>query len=301
MNSSSNKQALTVLALGGNALGSDISVGERLELRAAARAIAAQPNRNFVITHGNGPQIGLLAQCRIEGHEQGLDVLGAETEGLLGYLVEQELSNEFPLERRMATLLTRVEVDPDDPAFRSPDKPVGSWLDEDQMRTLAANHGWVFQQEGTRYRRVVPSPRPLRILQQDVIRSLVADEVTVICSGGGGVPVARTEAGRMEGVEAVIDKDYSSALLASELQADMLILATDIDGVYRNWRQSGQEKLDVLSPEDVAALDLSAGSMRPKVLAASEFVKATGNPAVIGALSELASLLDGQAGTLIRQ
>lgn len=301
MNTVNRKRELTVVALGGNALGKYAALGESPALRVAACALARRNDRRFVLTHGNGPQIGQLAQCDIEGREPGLDVLGAETEGLLGYLVEQELGNQFEAGHRLATVLTRVEVAPDDPAFKQPDKPVGNWLAEAQKQALAAEHDWTFSRQGNRYRRLVPSPRPVRILQQAVINSLVEDNVTVICAGGGGIPVIRNKAGKVEGVEAVIDKDLSSALLAIELQADLLVLATDVDGVYRHWQEPDQEKLRTLSVAAAAGLELPAGSMKPKVLAACQFVEATGNPAVIGALAELSALLDLQAGTRVQQ
>lgn len=295
-----------VVALGGNALlrrgETPTAEAQRRNLERAGAAIAAVArDHDLVITHGNGPQVGLL-MLQSTRPDQGprfpLDVVSAESVGMIGYLLETELSNRLP-GREVATLLTRVQVDPGDPAFDEPTKPIGPGCDRERADALAREHGWSFVQDGGRWRRVVPSPRPLRILELDTIRLLVRHGVLVVCAGGGGLPVIVTGDGRIVGVEAVVDKDRTTALLAEELDADALLLLTDVDAVVEGWGTAEARSIRRASPERLRALELDPGSMGPKVEAACAFVDATGRPAAIGALEDAAALLDGNAGTRV--
>jgi carbamate kinase len=296
-----------VAALGGNALlrrGEPLTAeSQRRNVRLAATALAPIAGAHqLVITHGNGPQVGLLAlQAAAAEREdaQPLDVLDAETEGMIGYLVEQELLNLLPAGRRCATLLTQIEVDADDPAFRHPTKPIGPEYGEAEARALAAARGWRVAADGARYRRVVPSPRPRRICEIAVIDLLVSEHVVVICAGGGGIPVVRRPDGSLVGVEAVIDKDLASGLLARELGAEALLVLTDVDGVYVGWRTPAARRIRRIAPAALRALAFDAGSMGPKVAAACDFVEATGGMAGIGRLQDAGAMLAREAGTII--
>jgi carbamate kinase len=295
-----------VVALGGNALlkrGEPLTeANQRANVRRAAEAVAPLcAHRNEVIvTHGNGPQIGLLALQSAAGPEasqQPLDVLSAETEGMLGYLIEQELRNALLSAREVASILSQIIVDPKDPAFANPTKPIGPIYAADEARRLSSERGWSIVRDGATWRRAVPSPRPLAILGIGVISLLASRGVVVICIGGGGIPVARAEDGRHYGVEAVIDKDHASALLARELDADCLLLLTDVDSVYLGWRTAGARSIAATGPNDLDATQFERGSMRPKVEASLEFVRRTGRRAAIGRLEDAAALLTGGAGT----
>ena len=293
-----SKKRPLVIALGGNALKAGANILDYPSLPLACQTMTDYTDGGLVVTHGNGPQIGTLA-ARNDTANWPLDVLGAETEGLLGYVLEHELGNQMDDEYRLVTLLTRTEVVKDDKDFNKPVKPVGPWVSQDEARELEQEHGWTFKEENGRYRRLVPSPRPRRTLQLEAIRCLIDDGYTVICAGGGGIPVIRDHKGNLNGLDAVIDKDLTSALLAAELDARMLVLATDVKGVFRDFHGNEGDIISRISPEAAAELALPAGSMGPKVRAASEFVKDTGAPAVIGALNDLRDLIDGKAGTLI--
>jgi carbamate kinase len=294
-----------VIALGGNAL---LRPGERPEasvqranVRAAAGAVAELARaHSVVVTHGNGPQIGWLAlQAEASAaHPDPLDVLGAESEALIGYLIEQELAPLLP-GRELATLLTQVEVDPADPAFRAPTKPIGPLHPEDRARALARARGWSVAAVPGGFRRVVPSPEPRRIRELGVIRRLVADGVTVICAGGGGIPVVTTAGGGLRGVEAVIDKDLTAALLAVALEADALLLLTDVPAVYDDWPEPARQPLRRMTPAALRARGFAPGSMGPKVEAACRFAETTGHPAAIGALADAARVLAGETGTRV--
>jgi len=295
-----------VIALGGNAL---LRRGEPLEadiqrtnVRRAARSIAAVARcHEVIVTHGNGPQVGLLAlqgEALSDIHPYPLDVLGAESEGMIGYLIEQELTNELP-GRDVVTLLTQVVVDRGDSAFRNPSKPVGPVYTEETARRLASERGWHTARDGDRWRRVVPSPEPRRILEIRAIRLLVEAGALVICTGGGGIPVAVGEGGVIRGVEAVIDKDLSAALLASALRADVLLMLTDVPAVQLEWGTPRARPLRHATPAELRRMRFAAGSMGPKVEGACRFVDATGGVAVIGALEDAAAMLDRQAGTVI--
>lgn len=297
-----------VVALGGNALlrrGEPMTAEvQRENVRVAARALAPVAEGNeLVISHGNGPQVGLLAlqAASYQGVEPyPLDVLGAQTEGMIGYLIEQELGNLLPPERPFATILTMVEVDPADPAFDDPTKFVGPVYDEAEANRIAAAKGWTFRPDGPAWRRVVASPEPRRIFEIRPIRWLLERGVVVICAGGGGVPTKFERIGEDEflvGVEAVIDKDLASGLLARELDADLFVMATDVEGVYADWGTPGQRLVERVTPDELRAQDFAAGSMGPKVDAAIRFVEQTGRRAAIGALRDIEGIVAGSAGT----
>jgi len=295
------------VALGGNALlrrGEPLTAdNQRHNIRIAAEALAPIAREHeLVITHGNGPQVGLLAlQSAAYKPEESypLDILGAESEGMIGYLIEQELSNLLPEDKRCATLLTQIEVDPKDPAFKQPTKPIGPVYSKAEALRLARERGWSVAPDGMNYRRVVASPRPKRICELSVIESLISQGVTVICAGGGGIPVIAREDGSLVGVEAVIDKDRASALLARELKADVLLMLTDVDAVYRDWGTNTAKAIQRISPWALARLSFAAGSMAPKVEAACDFVERTGRTAGIGQLKDAGAILKGKAGTVI--
>lgn len=298
---------LVVVALGGNALlrrGQPLEAATQLaNVRVAAERLARLAHgRRMVVAHGNGPQVGLLAlQNAAYGGARPypLDVLGAQTEGMIGYLLEQEISNRLGPGRSVATLLTRVEVDRGDPAFRRPTKPIGPVYSAAE-RDAADQPGWTWVPDGAGFRRAVASPAPQRIVGLRNVRALLERGTVVVCAGGGGIPVARMPGSdRLEGVEAVIDKDHAAALLARQLEADLLLIATDVDGVYLDYGQPGQRAVRRASPQALAALSLPAGSMGPKVGAACDFVRATGRRAAIGALSDLEGMAAGEAGTQV--
>ncbi len=297
-----------VVALGGNALqrrGEPMTVAsQRANVAAACRALApVAMEHELVISHGNGPQVGLLAlQASSYDDESAypFDVLGAQTEGMIGYLIEQELGNLLPFEKPLATILSMTEVDPQDPAFRDPTKFVGPIYPEDVARRLAAERGWTVKQDGDAWRRVVPSPLPKRIFQIRPVQWLLAQGAVVVCAGGGGIPTMYMPGTRtLAGVEAVIDKDRASAVLARDLQADLLVIATDADAVYVDYGTSRQRAIVSAHPDALAALPFPAGSMGPKVEAAADFARTCGKDAVIGALDDLAAILDARAGTTI--
>ncbi len=295
---------LVVAALGGNAL---LRRGEPAEAETqrrnvdiAVEALAQIANEHqLVVTHGNGPQVGLLAlqseaYAAVEPYP--LDVLGAESEGMIGYLLEQGLENRLG-HGRAATLLTQVVVDPADPAFGKPTKFVGPVYDQATAEQLAAARGWQIAADGPSWRRVVPSPEPHRIVELEAIATLIAADLIVICVGGGGVPVVVDEHGGMHGVEAVIDKDLAAGMLAAELGADALLLLTDVPAITTGWGTPSARELRSVTVRELSALDLPAGSMGPKATAAARFVASQGGFAAIGALSDASAILSGRAGT----
>jgi carbamate kinase len=300
---------LIVTALGGNALlrrGEPMtSENQRRNVRIAAEALApVASGHQLVVTHGNGPQVGLLAlqgaaYTPVETYP--LDVLGAETEGMIGYMIEQELGNLLPFARPFATLLTMVEVDGGDPAFRDPTKFIGPVYGKDDADRLAAEKGWIFKQDGEKWRRVVPSPEPKRIFEIGPIRWLLEHDTVVIAAGGGGIPTMYDPAAerRLMGVECVIDKDFASGLLARQLDADVFVMLTDADAVYVDWGKPTQRAIRRISPAALSAMPFAAGSMGPKVEAACRFAAATGKVAAIGALADLPRILTGEAGTTV--
>jgi carbamate kinase len=301
-----------VVALGGNALlrrGEPLTAeNQRANARVACKALAPVAlEQELVISHGNGPQVGLLAlqgSAYTEVDPYPLDLLGAQTEGMIGYLIQQELGNELPFEKRLASLLTLVEVDATDPAFGDPTKPIGPIYSQEDSERLAEEKGWVFKPDGDSYRRVVPSPLPQRIFGIEPVEWLLEHDCVVICAGGGGIPVMYTDdpapAGRqLVGVEAVIDKDLASALLAKDLKADALAIVTDVDAVYEGWGTPEQRAIRRATPEALAGTEFAAGSMGPKVKAACSFVEETGGLAVIGSIADTPALLRGEAGTVV--
>jgi carbamate kinase len=301
-----------VVALGGNALlrrGESLSAeNQRANARVACKAIAPVAlEHELVISHGNGPQVGLLAlqgSAYTDVEPYPLDLLGAQTEGMIGYLIQQELGNELPFDKRLSSLLTLIEVDPDDPAFADPTKPIGPIYTEEDSLRLADEKGWVFKPDGDSFRRVVPSPLPRRIFGLEPVEWLLERGSVVICAGGGGIPVMYTDdpvpAGRrLVGVEGVIDKDLASALLARDLRADALAIVTDVDAVYLDWGTPQQRAIRRATPEALTETEFAAGSMAPKVRAACSFVAETGGLAAIGSISDTPSLLRGEAGTIV--
>jgi carbamate kinase len=297
-----------VIALGGNALlrrrEPMTAETQRANVRRAVAGLLPLfgAGRQLVITHGNGPQVGLLALQAAAGPKDGaypLDVLDAESEGMVGYLIEQELDNALPAGCLVATLLTQILVDRRDPAFRHPTKPIGPVYDEAEAARLGKVRGWTMADVGNGWRRVVPSPRPPQILEARVIELLASQGVTVICAGGGGIPVLERSDGTLIGVEAVIDKDQTSALLARQLAADHLMLLTDVDGVYLDWGSDSARLIRRAGPRALNPADFAPGSMGPKIEAAVGFVAETGRPASIGRLEDAVRILAGVAGTTI--
>ncbi|MBE0486150.1 carbamate kinase [Marinobacter sp.] len=298
---------LVVAALGGNALlkrGEPLTAEvQRKNVKTAARSLAdvVRTGHDLVVTHGNGPQVGLLA---LQGasykpdEAYPLDVLGAETEGMIGYMIEQELENALGHDRPVATLLTQVVVDPKDPAFEKPTKFVGPVYDREEAERRAAGAGWSIAPDGQHWRRVVPSPKPQEIPDMRVLKLLLDQGVVVVCAGGGGIPVMRREDGSLMGVEAVIDKDAASALLARQLGADALLLLTDVDAVYQGFGTDQSMPLSELTVAEARALELPAGSMGPKLQAACDFA-ASGGISGIGRLQDAVAILEGSAGTRV--
>jgi carbamate kinase len=298
-----------VVALGGNAL---LRRGERMtadnqrwNVRVAAKALApVAAEHELVVGHGNGPQVGLLAlqsaaYTAVESYP--LDVLGAETEGMIGYMIEQELGNLLPFERPFATLLTMVEVDPADPAFKNPTKFIGPVYTKKEADRLSVEKAWIFKEDGDKWRRVVPSPEPKRIFELRPIKWLLEHNTIVIAAGGGGIPTMYEPGTHrtLAGVECVIDKDFASELLAREVDADFFVMLTDADAVYADWAKPTQRPIRCASPKALAELAFAAGSMGPKVKAACRFAEATGKSAAIGALADLTRVIAGEAGTTV--
>jgi carbamate kinase len=297
-----------VAALGGNALlkrGEPMTAAnQRANVKVAAHALAPLilKGHQLIITHGNGPQVGLLALQAATGpsdHAYPLDILDAESEGMVGYLIEQELNNALSDGYMIATLLTQIRVDPRDPAFDDPTKPIGPLYPKADAVRIARERGWAIACEGTAWRRVVPSPKPIEILEARVIDYLVQRDVTVICAGGGGIPVVERDDGSLSGIEAVIDKDHASALLARTLDADRLLLLTDVDAVYRNWATPNAKPIWSSSPSSINPEEFAIGSMRPKIEAAISFTNETEKPSHIGRLDQAVEILAGRAGTRI--
>ncbi|QUS59857.1 carbamate kinase [Synechocystis sp. PCC 7338] len=306
MNSPNQNPRPIVIALGGNALlqrGQPPEVEiQKANIHIAALAIAKVVQKySVVVTHGNGPQVGLLAlqgECEKSCKPYPLDVLGAETEGMIGYLLEQELRNQLP-SRDVVTLLTQITVDPQDPAFLKPTKPIGPVYPLEQAQQLVQEMGWAIAADGQGYRRVVASPEPQRIIELPTIQLLVNSGALVVCAGGGGIPIVVDEAGGMQGVEAVIDKDLAAALLAKNLQAQGLLLLTDTDGVYKNWSTNYAHRFDQTTPKNLRRYRFAEGSMGPKVEAACRFVESTGQWCGIGKLDQALEIIDLKAGTVV--
>jgi len=295
-----------VVALGGNALlrrgePAEAATQRRNVLRAASALAGLADDHDLIVTHGNGPQVGLLA-LEAEAYKAvspyPLDVLGAESQGMIGYILVQALRNESP-DRDIAALLTQVRVDPLDPAFGRPTKPIGPVYTKSEANRMAKELGWTVAPDGAHYRRVVPSPEPKSIIELVSIEHLLDAGAVVICAGGGGIPVFARDDGSLHGVEAVIDKDLTAALLAEELGAERLIMLTDVSNVERDWGTAAAAPIETASPDQLRALDFPAGSMAPKVEAACRFVERTGGEAAIGSLADLEAISRGQAGTQV--
>jgi carbamate kinase len=295
-----------VVALGGNALlrrGQPAdAANQRANVATAVAAIAELArDHQVVVTHGNGPQVGLLAlQSEALGDvaPYPIDVLGAESEGMIGYLLEQQLINALD-GRPVATLLTQVTVNANDPAFANPTKPIGPIYDQPTAEHLAAERGWSIAPDGEHYRRVVPSPEPRSIIELAALELLVSSGVLVVCVGGGGIPVVLDQHHRLHGIEAVIDKDLSAALLATQLDADALLMLTDVPNVEAGWRTPQARPLTDVTTDELRTLKFAPGSMAPKIEAACRFIDATGGIAAIGALADAPALLRGDRGTRI--
>lgn len=296
-----------VVALGGNALarrGEPMTADHlRANVRASCEALAGLAGEHeVVITHGNGPQVGLLALQNLAYQDVAaypLDILGAETQGMIGYVIQQELSNALGGRREVAAVLTTTEVDESDPAFSHPTKLIGPMYSAHDAADAAAEYRWTIARDGAGFRRVVPSPHPLRIVQAPLVRTLLENDRLVVCVGGGGVPVKTDSKGRQTGLQAVVDKDLASAALAAELKADMLVMLTDGDYVSENWGTPEQRDILTASPEAISELAFAEGSMKPKVDAAVRVAKAGGR-ALIGPLDRLDDLLARRVGTEIR-
>jgi carbamate kinase len=295
-----------LLALGGNALlrrGEPASApNQRRNVEAAAKAIAELADHHeLIVTHGNGPQVGLLAlqsESFPDVPSYPLDVLDAESEGMVGHLLELGLRNALP-DRDVVTVLTEVVVDAEDPAFGKPTKPIGPVYREEEARRLRLDRGWTLGRDGDGYRRLVASPEPRAVPEIRSLRTLVGAGTLVICAGGGGIPVTIDGLGTMHGVEAVVDKDLTASLLARRLDADLMLLLTDVDAVQAGWGGPHQRPIAGASPAELRELDFAAGSMAPKVEAACRFAEATGRRAAIGALTDAARVALGEAGTQV--
>ena len=299
----------TVIALGGNALIRPGELGTAAEQRANLRTTceALRPllgDGDLVVTHGNGPQVGneLVRQERAADEVPPLPLYlaVAQTQAEIGALIESELA--AVAERPVVCVLTHVRVDEDDPAFGNPTKPVGPFYSEEQARTLEADRGWTVAHEAGRgWRRVVPSPKPLGIVELAAIKTLVAGGTIAVACGGGGIPVSSRN-GRLSGLDAVIDKDRASSVLAIALGAGRLVILTDVDAVNRGWGTPEQEEVRELDVTAAEALlpELAAGSMAPKLEASLAFARATGHDALITSAESLAVALEGRAGTRIR-
>lgn len=294
-----------VVALGGNALlrrGQPLEADvQRRNIEIAVKTISEiAKHYNVVLVHGNGPQVGLLALQGLEYKKVApypLDVLGSETQGMIGYMLMQEFKNMLP-ERNISCMLTQMMVDPKDPAFANPTKPIGPVYQEAEARELAEKYHWTVKPDGQYFRRVVPSPQPIGIVEHDAISQLISAGHLVICTGGGGIPVKR-ENGKLVGVEAVIDKDMSAAFLAKQLNADALLILTDADAVYLDWGKPTQHALRSTTPSELGNYQFDAGSMGPKIEASCEFIQQGGKVVGIGALEDGLRILEGTAGTNI--
>jgi carbamate kinase len=310
---------LAVVAIGGNSLIKDEAHKSVQDQYAAAKetchhiADMIAEGWDVVISHGNGPQVGfILARSEIAHkvagmHEVPLDFCGADSQGALGYTLQQNLVDEFKrrgMEKTVATVVTQTLVNRDDPAFEKPSKPIGSFMDEAEAQDRTANYGWdVIEDAGRGWRRVVPSPYPQRIIELEAIKVLLHAGVVTIAAGGGGIPVVENEDGDLVGVEAVVDKDYASALLAREVEADLFLISTAVEKVALNYRKPDQVWLDRVTVAEAQAYDdaghFPRGSMGPKIEAAIYYLRYGGNEVVITNPENIARALRGETGTRV--
>lgn len=297
-----------VVALGGNAL---LERGETpaAEIQAGHVVAAVEglkpllERHDVVITHGNGPQVGLLALESAADpalpHPYPFDVLDAQTQGMIGYLLLQAVENAVP-GRAVASLITQTLVSPEDPGFALPTKFVGPTYTEEEARRQAERLGWSIARDGGAWRRVVASPEPTGIVEIDTVAALVASGAIVVCAGGGGIPVCRRPDGSLRGAEAVVDKDLTASLLAVALHADALVLLTDVAAVELDYGTESARAIRRVDPATLRSYRFPAGSMGPKVEAVCRFAEATGRPAMIGRLTDAAALVEGTSGTYVR-
>jgi carbamate kinase len=296
-----------VAALGGNALlergeKPDEDIQEHHVQQAVTSLAPLARDHDLIVTHGNGPQVGLLALESASDpaltRPYSLDVLGAQTQGMIGYWLVRALRGAAP-GKAAGCLIGQTRVDQDDPAFARPTKFVGPVYQEKQALALAAERGWVVRRDGTSWRRVVPSPEPLELIELPLIQLLLGSGALVVCAGGGGIPVVADGSGGLRGVEAVVDKDLTAALLAQAVDADALLLLTDVDAVIDGFGTPGARAIRRTTPAELRARSFPAGSMGPKVEAACRFVEATGRMAAIGRLDAATALLRRETGTVV--
>jgi carbamate kinase len=310
-------EKIAVVAIGGNSLIIDKNQKtipdqfDAVEQTMSHIAVMIKNGWNIIITHGNGPQVGFILRrselALHELHPVPLDYCGADTQGAIGYMIQKALRNEFAklgIDKQTATIVTQVKVDSDDPAFQNPSKPIGSFLDENTARERIAE-GQVFVEDAGRgWRRVVPSPKPVDIIEVEAIKQLIHAGMIVVAVGGGGIPVIEKEGGQLRGVEAVIDKDFASALLAEMINADLLLISTVVEKVALNFNRSDQVWLDEMTvsqaEEYIRAGHFAPGSMLPKIQACIEFIRAGGEQALITNPENIGKALNGETGTWIR-
>lgn len=276
---------------------------QRANVRMACQQIAkVLPGNELIITHGNGPQVGLIAlqqNAYTDVPMYPLDAIGAESVGMIGYMIARELTNVVPRSITVTNVLTQTEIDPNDPAFKQPTKPIGPIYTKEEAERLSQTNGWTMALENDKFRRVVASPNPQRILGLSALKTLIENGHLVVCCGGGGVPVYFDQEGQLIGAEAVIDKDLASSLLAISVNADLFVIATDVDGVYTDWGKPSQSLIRQIDATSLRKLTFAQGSMAPKVEAACHFVEKTGKTAIIGALDQIEKIIDGEKGTQI--
>ena len=276
---------------------------QRANVRMACQQIAkVLPGNELIITHGNGPQVGLIAlqqNAYTDVPMYPLDAIGAESVGMIGYMIARELTNVVPRSITVTNVLTQTEIDPNDPAFKQPTKPIGPIYTKEEAERLSQTNGWTMASDNDKFRRVVASPNPQRILGLSALKTLIENGHLVVCCGGGGVPVYFDQKGQLIGAEAVIDKDLASSLLAISVNADLFVIATDVEGVYTDWGKPSQSLIRQIDAISLRKLTFARGSMAPKIEAACRFVGKTGKTAIIGALDQIEKIINGEKGTRI--
>lgn len=312
------KNKIAVIAIGGNSLIKDKQhqtvLDQYLAVKETCKQIVSmiKTGWNVVMTHGNGPQVGFILQrselASHELHEIPLDVCGADSQGAIGYALQQNLQNkfkEFGLNNQAVTLITQVEVSADDPAFKKPNKPIGSFMGESDAICRQEQEGWdIVEDAGRGWRRVVPSPFPVRIVEENVVKKLIAAGITVITAGGGGIPVVADEGGKLKGLAAVIDKDSTSALLACNIGADLFIISTSVEKVALNFGKPDEKWIDHLTLADAReylseGIHFAEGSMAPKIQAVINFLEKGGKEAIITNPENIEQAVIGKTGTHI--